>query len=91
MRPGGVCTVVGVGSAPLHLLPQALFVAAELVLQGSFGSVRADLADLVALVEAGALDLRGSITHRFGLEQSAAALQVVASKRGDPIRVVIQP
>lgn len=91
LRPGGVCTVVGVGPDPLHLLPQALFVAAELVLQGSFGSGRADLEDLVALVGNGALDLRGTITHRFGLEQSAAALEVVASKRGDPIRVVIEP
>jgi propanol-preferring alcohol dehydrogenase len=90
LRPGGTCTVVGVTPEPLALLPQALLVAGELRVQGSFGCTRADLESLVGLVADGTLDLTGTITHRFGLDEVAEALRVLESKDGDPIRVVVE-
>jgi 2-desacetyl-2-hydroxyethyl bacteriochlorophyllide A dehydrogenase len=90
LRPGGTCTVVGVTPEPLQLLPQALLVDKELRLQGSFGCSRAELAELVALVAGGRLDLSGTITHRFPLEEFDEALRVLETKDGDPIRVVVE-
>lgn len=90
LRPGGVCTVAGVGPEPLSLVPQELLVAAELTVQGSFGSTAAEVAELLQLVATGALDLTGTITHRFGLESFDEALRVLETKSGDPIRVVVE-
>ena len=90
LRPGGTCTVVGVTPEPLRLLPQALLVDKELRLQGSFGCSRAELVELVALVAEGRLDLSGTITHRFPLAEFDAALRVLETKDGDPIRVVVE-
>jgi propanol-preferring alcohol dehydrogenase len=90
LRPGGTCTVVGVTPEPLALLPQALLVAGELRVQGSFGCTRGDLEALVGLVAEGQLDLAGTITHRFGLDDVAEAVRILETKDGDPIRVVVE-
>ena len=92
LAPGGVCTVVGVTPEPLALgLPQALLVAGELRLQGSFGCSRSELAELIGLVGDGRLDLTGTITHRYALDDFDAALRTLETKEGDPIRVVVEP
>ena len=90
LRPGGTCTVVGITPEPLSLLPQALLVAGELRLQGSFGCTRLDLADLVGFVASGRLDLTGTITHRFALADFPEAYRVLETKEGNPIRVVVE-
>jgi propanol-preferring alcohol dehydrogenase len=90
LRPGGTCTVVGITPDKLQLLPQVLLVQNELRVQGSFGSTYAELVELVELVADGRLDLSGTITHRFGLEDAAQALRVLETKDGDPIRVVVE-
>ncbi len=91
LRPGGTCTVVGVTPERLALgLPQALLVAGELRLQGSFGCSRAELAELVGLVGDGRLDLAGTITHRYALADFDAGLRTLETKDGDPIRVVVE-
>lgn len=91
LRRGGTCTVVGVTPEPLSLgLPQALLVAGELTLRGSFGCSGAELAELVGLVGDGTLDLTGTITHRYALEDFDAGLRTLETKEGDPIRVVVE-
>ena len=91
LRRGGTCTVVGVTPEPLNLgLPQALLVAGEVTIQGSFGCSGAELAELVALVGDGSLDLSGTITHRYALEDFDAGLRTLETKEGDPIRVVVE-
>lgn len=91
LAPGGVCTVVGVTPEPLALgLPQALLVAGELRLQGSFGCSRSELAELIGLIGDGRLDLTGTITHRYALDDFDAALRTLETKEGDPIRVVVE-
>ena len=91
LRRGGTCTVVGVTPDRLALgLPQALLVAGELRVQGSFGCSRAELAELVGLVADGTLDLSGTITHRYALADFDAGLRTLETKDGDPIRVVVE-
>jgi propanol-preferring alcohol dehydrogenase len=91
LRGGGTCTVVGVTPERLNLgLPQALLVAGELRIQGSFGCSRAELVELVGLVGDGRLDLTGTITHRYALADFDAGLRTLETKDGDPIRVVVE-
>jgi propanol-preferring alcohol dehydrogenase len=91
LRRGGTCTVVGVTPEPLALgLPQALLVAGELRVQGSFGCSRAELVELVGLVGDGTLDVSGTITHRYALADFDAGLRTLETKEGDPIRVVVE-
>lgn len=89
LRPGGRATVVGLTAERLHLLPQALLVAQELEVVGSFGSSKADLEELIDLVDAGRLDLTQSITHRFGIEDFPAALHQLETREDHPIRMVV--
>src|SRR5690606_31372468 len=86
-RPGG--TTVGVGAAPIDQgisIPMvAAFTATEKRFIGCLlGSVHAhrDIPRLLALAKAGRLDLAGMITHRFPLDEVAAAVDNLRERRG---------
>jgi 2-desacetyl-2-hydroxyethyl bacteriochlorophyllide A dehydrogenase len=89
VKPGGRAVVVGLTPEPMRLMPEALFVAGELELVGSFGSTPADLGELVDLVEAGRLDLSRSITHRLALDDVPEALGRLERRDDHPIRMVV--
>ena len=86
-RPGG--TTVCVGAPPLDQgisIPAVVaFGAAEKKLIGCLlGSVHAqrDIPKLLALWQAGRLDLEGMITHRMPLEQTEDALDLMRNREG---------
>lgn len=89
LAPGGRATVVGLTPERMQLLPEALFVAQELEVVGSFGSTPQDLNELVDLLESGRLDLSRSITHRFDLEGFPEALHQLETREEHPIRMVV--
>ncbi len=89
-RPGRVI-VVGVGSERVELPPLTTFVGKELALVGSMGSYREDLEEVLALLASGQLDLAGSVTQELPLAGVDAALEMLAHKTGDPVRVVLTP
>lgn len=89
LKAGGRATIVGLTPERLHLLPEALFVAQELELVGSFGSTPQDLGELMDLIEAGRLDLTRSITHELDIEEFPRALEVLENRDEHPIRMVI--
>ena len=89
LRPGGRAAIVGLTPAGMSLLPQALFVAQELEVVGSFGSTAQDLNELMDLLESGRLDLSRSITHRWSIDDFPEALRVLEHRDGNPIRMVV--
>ncbi len=89
-RPGRVI-VVGAGSERVELPPLTTFVGKELALVGSMGSYREDLEEVLALLAAGQLDLAGSVTQELPLSEVNAALEMLAHKTGDPVRMVLTP
>ncbi len=89
-RPGRV-VVVGVGAVRVELPPLTSFVGKELAVIGSMGSYREDLAEVLALVSDGQIDLSGSVTHEFRLEEINEAFEALAEKKGDPVRIVVRP
>jgi D-arabinose 1-dehydrogenase-like Zn-dependent alcohol dehydrogenase len=86
---GGRAVVVGVGPGRPALPPLASFVGREQAVLGSFGMDRADIADLFSLLAAGRIDLSGSISARYPLAESDAALRRLAGK--GVVRVVVEP
>ena len=91
LRPGGRAVIVGMGQEPIGLPPPALFAWREYAVLGSFGSTRADLDRVIELVKSGTLDLSGSISARLPLEEASKALEMLESKEGDPVRLMILP
>ncbi|MGH3441392.1 MAG: alcohol dehydrogenase catalytic domain-containing protein [Nitriliruptorales bacterium] len=89
LKPGGRATIVGLTPAAMNLMPEALFVAQELEVVGSFGSVPSDLNELMDLLEAGRLDLSRSITHRWSIEDFPRALEILEERDEHPIRQVV--
>lgn len=73
------------------LPPLTAFVGKELSVIGSMGSYREDLGEVLALLAHRELNLAGSVTHRFGLDEINTALETLARKTGDPVRVVVTP
>jgi propanol-preferring alcohol dehydrogenase len=88
---GGRVIVGGVGMESPELGPLVSFVGREIGVLGSMGYTRTELARVVELVASGRLDLSGSITKRYPLERAAEALDDLASRRGDPVRLVLLP
>ncbi len=89
LRPGGRATLVGISRERLSTMPLGLFVAQELEVVGSFGSTLQDVNELVDLVEAGRLDLTRSVTHTITLDEFPTALEMLESRQGNPIRIVV--
>jgi S-(hydroxymethyl)glutathione dehydrogenase/alcohol dehydrogenase len=91
VRSGGTAVIVGMPRAGARVTFEAAdLFSTEKRLLGSFygsGQVRRDFPRLVALADAGRLDLASSVTERIGLDDVNRAFE--AMERGDVIRSVI--
>ncbi|MGY1806204.1 hypothetical protein ACI8AF_02415 [Blastococcus sp. SYSU D00669] len=58
---------------------------------GHYGSERRHIEEAARLVTLGRLQLPDSVSAEFPLDRYAEALDVLTSKRGNRIRVVLQP
>jgi threonine dehydrogenase-like Zn-dependent dehydrogenase len=58
---------------------------------GHLGYQKPHLDQLVRLVELGRLDVSDSISDVLALEDIHDAVDRLATKRGDPIRIVVKP
>ncbi|KAA0233391.1 MAG: alcohol dehydrogenase [Acidimicrobiales bacterium] len=89
--PGGRVLIIGVGMLPLSIgVPQALIALWEYSFIGSFGSHKEDLEEVLRLEAAGEIDIESCISHRLGLDEVPAGLEMLQSKRDDPQRIVME-
>ena len=86
-----VVIVGGVGMESPELGPLVSFVGKEIGVMGSMGYTRSELDRVVKLTDTGRLDLSGSITGRYPLEQAAQALDDLGNRRNDPVRLALLP
>jgi propanol-preferring alcohol dehydrogenase len=89
LRRGGRAVLVGLTPDELRLLPAAAFVSSELEVVGSFGATRRELEDLMGMLASGELDLSRSISHRLRLEEAERALEMLRTREGHPLRIVL--
>ncbi|HEX9774458.1 MAG TPA: zinc-binding dehydrogenase [Actinomycetota bacterium] len=85
----GRAMVVGVSGERIQLGPSVTFAVFRNTLRGVFGYQRHHLETLVSLVSSGRLDVAGSITHRFPIEDASAGVSMLSDKDNDPVRVVL--
>ncbi len=90
VRIGGRTVVVGLGPENIILPPPTQSVRTELSFLGSYGSTTSEIQSVIALAASGKLDLSGSITERFPLEEVNKGLDHLHKKIGNPIRIVIE-
>lgn len=90
LKRGGRAVVVGVGPDRVTLPPLQTFVGNELSLVASLGFHRADLEMIISKVAAGELDVRSSISQIFPLEQINEALEQLAERKGNLVRLIVR-
>lgn len=89
VRPGGTVLFFGIAPPSIdHFNGYAMYFK-ELRIIGSRGMVPKDFHRGIKVVEAGKLDLRPLITHRFELDRVKEALDLVDQRPGDVLRVVV--
>lgn len=90
LKPGGRAALSGIGRARLTGPPLGVFVSREQEVVGSFGATTADVNELIDLVDAGRLDLTQSVSHVIGLDDFPDALDMLHTRRGNPLRIVVE-
>ena len=91
LRTGGRLVVSGIGYDKMIVPPPSLFVWQEYSLIGSFSYDLDDISDLLSFVQAGVLDLSGSVTEILPLAEANTAMAHLRDKIGNPIRIVLRP
>jgi D-arabinose 1-dehydrogenase-like Zn-dependent alcohol dehydrogenase len=87
----GRCVMVGLSQDTIELGMGLFFGLQSQSLLGHLGYSKHHLDQLVELVRYGRLDLSGSVSGLLPLEDVADGVEQLTSKRGDPIRLVVQP
>lgn len=90
LRNGGRVVLVG-GCTEELSLPYRYLMAKEIKLTGTRACASYEYNEMIALISGGFLDLSKLVTHRFPLQEINEALDVLQSRRGDPIWVVVEP
>ncbi len=88
IRPGGTIGVVGVFTEPVSL-PIPMFVIMGVTVRAGLGQVSA-LARLLRLVESRAVDLKQIITHTLPLSEAAKAYEMLDSRSGGMVKLVLK-
>jgi 2-desacetyl-2-hydroxyethyl bacteriochlorophyllide A dehydrogenase len=87
----GRLVMVGISGEPTTLGPGVMFSIQSQTLMGHLGYRKEHLDTLVRLVEMGRLDVSDSISAVLPLDDIVDAVDQLATKRGNPIRLVIRP
>lgn len=87
----GRLLLIGLCAEPIELGPNVLFGVTSHSLLGHLGYEKKHLDQLMSLVANGRLDVSGSISDVMALDDVARGVERLASKDGDPIRLIVAP
>lgn len=91
LAEAGRLVIVGIAGQPITIPNDMAFVYKRNQILGHYGSEPHHTQELVALIEAGKLDLSTSITAIYSLEEAENALRQLEHKIDDPIRIILKP
>jgi len=87
----GRLVIIGLSNEPISLGPNALFGVSSHSLLGHLGYDKSHLDQLIAFVAGGRLDVSGSVSDVMPLDDVVRGVERLATKEGDPIRLVVAP
>lgn len=87
----GRLVIVGIANEPITIPNDMAFTYMRTQILGHYGSEAHHTEELVEFVRSGKLNLANSVSEVLPLEQAALALEKLAKKIGNPIRIVLKP
>ncbi|MDH6109489.1 D-arabinose 1-dehydrogenase-like Zn-dependent alcohol dehydrogenase [Kitasatospora sp. MAP12-15] len=87
----GKLVLVGLSDQPITVTDGTRFSYLGQQILGHYGSRAEHIQQLVALAELGRLDLSRSVSEILPLAEAPEAVRRLASKQGNPIRIVLRP
>ncbi len=87
----GRLIIVGIANEPIVIPSDMAFTYMRTQILGHYGSEQSHVRELIEFTRQGRLDLSQSITEILPLENAAEALEKLAQKIGNPIRIVLKP
>lgn len=87
----GRLVIVGIANEPIVIPNDMAFTYMRTQIMGHYGSEAQHVRELIELAASGRLDLSDSISEVLPLERAADALDKLANKVGNPIRIVLKP
>lgn len=91
VRKGGVVSIIGAYGPPFNLVAIGDAVNKGLTIRTNQASVKRNLPRCIEHIEAGHINPKDVITHRFSLEDISEGYQVFASKLNECIKPMIIP
>jgi threonine dehydrogenase-like Zn-dependent dehydrogenase len=90
-RRGGTAVLLGISGAGRPTIDPDTVTLNQLRVQGGFAASRAAWRWVVALYAKGILDPAPLVTHRFDLEDAAAAFTALTAPDGDAVKILVRP
>ena len=87
----GRLVIVGIANEPIVIPNDMAFTYMRTQILGHYGSEDHHVRELIEFAREGKLDLSQSVTEVMPLEKAAEALDKLANKVGNPIRIVLKP
>ena len=87
----GRLIIIGIASEPIVIPSDMAFTYMRTQIMGHYGSEAHHVRELVELARQGRLDLSHSISEILPLDQAAEAIDKLANKIDNPIRIVLKP
>jgi len=87
----GRLIIVGIANEPIVIPNDMAFTYMRTQIMGHYGSEAHHVQELIEFAGQGRLDLSHSVTEVMPLEKAAEALDKLANKVGNPIRIVLKP
>ena len=87
----GRLVIVGIANEPIVIPNDMAFTYMRTQIMGHYGSEEHHVRELIEFAREGRLDLSHSVTEVMALEDAAQALDKLANKVGNPIRIVLKP
>lgn len=87
----GRLVIVGIANEPIVIPNDMAFTYMRTQILGHYGSEDHHVRELIEFARQGRLDLSQSVTEVMPLEKAAEALEKLANKTGNPIRIVLTP
>ena len=87
----GRLVIVGIANEPIVIPNDMAFTYMRTQIMGHYGSEAHHVTELIELAASGRLDLSHSVSEVMPLERAGDALDKLANKVGNPIRIVLKP